>query len=299
MWQKAVEKKKEQESKANNQTQSGSGERKDERSQNDEEGKKSERTGNEEKGSANVSYPERRAEDLKRQTIKRLTAIGEKDSFNQNKIERKKRIEELREALAKQSHGAGMGTDKEQIKIGNIGISSPLIDWRKLLKEAVSYNVDWSYKNASVEDGVVTPYLEYIPTPETEILLDTSGSVSETLLRNFLRECKNILQNSRVKVGCFDDEFYGYTEIRNENDIDSMEFQGGGGTNFDVAVNAFTRRVENKIIFTDGEASMPNKKVDAIWIVFGGRKIKPPGGKVITIDDEALEKLLFNYNKTR
>ena len=39
---------------------------------------------------------------------------------------------------------------------------------------------------------------------------------------------------------------------------------------------------------------MPSTPMDAIWIVFGGRKINPVGGKVINIDDRQLEKL-YNY----
>ena len=142
----------------------------------------------------------------------------------------------------------------------------------------------------------MTPHLEEMPMPETEIVLDTSGSVNEKLLRNFLRECKNIIKTSKVKVGCFDTKFYGFHEIRREKDIDTMRFQGGGGTDFDAAVNAFSRRVENKIIFTDGEADMPAKTIDAIWIVFGNRKINPKGGKVINITNEQLRKL-YNDNE--
>lgn len=226
--------------------------------------------------------------------IKKLTGLGEKETFKQNKIERKKQLEELRKALVSQSHGYGDNTNSERRNITNIGTSNPIIDWRRLLKEAVKYDVDWSYQNAEIEDGVVTAYLEEIPRPETEIVLDTSESINETLLRNFLRECKNILQTSKVKVGCFDTKFYGFTEIKNVSDIDNLPFYGGGGTNFNVAVNAFTRRVENKIIFTDGQAYMPSTPMDAIWIVFGGRKINPVGGKVINIDDRQLEKL-YNY----
>jgi len=131
--------------------------------------------------------------------------------------------------------------------------------------------------------------------PKTEILLDTSGSINKTLLINFLRECKNILQASRLKVGCFDTEFYGFTEIKKVEDIDNMNILGSGGTDFNVAVNAFSKRVENKIIFTDGEAEMPDKVIDAIWIVFGERKISPKGGKTIYINEEKLEQL---ENKT-
>ena len=178
----------------------------------------------------------------------------------------------------------------------DIGSSKLLIDWRYVLREAIQYDVDWSYKNAYVEDGVVNANLEEQPIPETEIVLDTSGSINEVLLKNFLRECKNILIQSRVKVGCFDTEFYGFHDIRTKEDIETMEFVGGGGTNFDVAVGAFTKRVENKIIFTDGKARMPNMKVDAIWVVFGNEKINPEGGKVIHIDKEALSKLCFGYD---
>ena len=230
--------------------------------------------------------------DFLEEAQKEFESLGEKEVFKQNKTERKRNLEKLQDDLVRESHTASSTKDLRTVK--NIGNSSPLIDWRRLLKEAIKYDIDWSYRNATIEDGVVTPYLEEIPRPETEILLDTSGSVSETLLKNFLRECKNILKNSKVKVGCFDDEFYGFTEIRTEEDIDKMEFVGGGGTDFDVAVNAFTRRVENKIIFTDGESYMPDKAIDAIWIVFGNKKINPKGGKVINITGEQLERLMTN-----
>lgn len=231
--------------------------------------------------------------------VKNISQIGEKKAFSQNKIDRQKQLQELSASLAKQSMGAGSQTNSIDRAVGDIGTSAPLIDWRKLLKEAVNIELDWSYKNASIEEGVITPYLEEIPKPETEIVLDTSGSIDEILLKNFLRECKNILQESKVKVGCFDTKFYGFHEIRNINDIDSMPFKGGGGTDFNAAVNAFSRRVENKIIFTDGDAQMPNNSINAIWIVFGDIKISPRGGKVIYISDEQLRRLCQSYVKDR
>lgn len=226
--------------------------------------------------------------------VKTLVGLGEKKAFKQNKIDRKKQLEELREVLVQESLGAGNNSSNEYREVSDIGISKPLIDWRRLLREAIKYDIDWSYQNATIEYGVITPHLEEFPRPEAEILLDTSGSISEVLLKNFLRECKNILQNSKVKVGCFDVRFYGFTEIKNVFDIDNMKFIGGGGTNFDVAVNAFSRRVENKIIFTDGEADMPEKAIDAIWVVFGNKNIKPKGGKVIYINELQLRSL-YNF----
>lgn len=217
--------------------------------------------------------------------------LGEKKVFNKNIEEKKKELEELKKILSRENYNAGSDTDRNVRNVSNIGKSKSIIDWRYLLKEAVKLEVDWSYRNATIEDGVVTANLEEQLMPETEIVLDTSGSINETLLKNFLRQCKNILDCSKLKVGCFDTEFYGFVDIRTEEDIDKMEFVGGGGTDFNVAVNAFTERVPNKIIFTDGCASMPKKEIDAIWIVFSGKTIIPKGGKVIQIDKAALNKL--------
>ena len=223
-----------------------------------------------------------------------LEEMGEKDAFKKNCEDRKKQLEELKQAIAKQASTAGTSTNRYIRTIEDIGTAKPLIDWRYALREAIKYDVDWTYKNASIEDGIVVANLEAQPMPETEIVLDTSGSINKALLKNFLRECKNILQNSRLNVGCFDTEFYGFHEIRTEEDIENMTFEGDGETDFDVAVRAFSGRVENKIIFTDGKSSMPDMPIDAIWIVFGGEKINPKGGKVINITEEQLVRL-YSY----
>ena len=225
---------------------------------------------------------------------KELENMGEKDAFKKNLEDKKKQLEELKEAISKQASQAGTSTNRDIRTVNDIGTAKPIVDWRYVLREAIKYDVDWSYKNATIEDGVVVANLEEQPMPETEIVLDTSGSINEILLKNFLRECKNILKHTKLKVGCFDTEFYGFHEIRTEEDIEKMRFEGGGGTNFNVAVGAFSRRVENKIIFTDGEASMPNMPLDAIWIVFGGERINPKGGRVIHITPEQLDRL-YSY----
>jgi len=236
-------------------------------------------------------------EEQKEKKQKELSEMGEQEAFKENKDERKRQLEELMDALSKEASGAGNSTNSEKLKIADIGTGKQLIDWRYLLREAAQLDVDWSYRNAEIEDGVVSARLEEYSVPESEILLDTSGSISHTLLRNFLRECKHILANSRVKVGCFDTQFYGWTEIRDEKEIDGLPFQGGGGTNFTTAVRAFSQRVENKIIFTDGDANMPKEVIDAIWVVFGEIKINPPGGRVIQINKQQLERLMRLYQE--
>ena len=222
---------------------------------------------------------------------------GERETFKQNKIERRKQLQELSRELAnKSSHEAGDGIHREGKKLSDIGIATPLIDWRKLLRQAIRYDEEYTRKNARMRNGYFRHRIEQIPMPEAEILLDTSGSVSEVLLKNFLRECKNILDNSKVKVGCFNTEFHGFTELKKPEDIDNMRFPIGGGTDFNAAVGAFSRKAPNKIIFTDGEADMPRETVrNVIWVVFGDEKINPKGGKVINITGEQLRKLYQSF----
>ncbi len=222
--------------------------------------------------------------------------ISEKDFFEENKQERNKRLNNFVDSLINEALSKKVA-DKKNIQISDIGHQKPIIDWRMYLKDATKAKVDWSFKNAVIENGVLIPNLEHTEDNETEILLDTSGSINTKLLKNFLRECKNILNVSKLKVGCFDTKFYGFHLIQTEKDIDNFPFMGGGGTDFDIAVNSFSSRAENKIVFTDGYANMPAKKIDAIWVVFGDEEIKPNGGKVIMINKNQLRKLKgYNYN---
>lgn len=48
-------------------------------------------------------------------------------------------------------------------------------------------------------------------------IVNDIGSAKQLIdWRYILRECKNILQYTKLKVGCFDTEFYGFHEIRTE-----------------------------------------------------------------------------------
>lgn len=219
-----------------------------------------------------------------------LAEMGEQEAFNQNQEEKERQLEEFKEEIKSKAKACGNETRSITRNTTDIGVANPLIDWRYILRDTTNFDVDYSYKNATIEDGVVTSHLEEMPVPEVEIVLDTSGSINEPLLKSFLKECKNILMCSKLKIGCFDTKFYGFTDINQPEDIDNMKFVGGGGTDFNVAVHAFTRRVDNKILFTDGEAEAPKMPLDVIWIVFGNKEINPKGGKVFYVDEEKLTK---------
>ncbi len=168
------------------------------------------------------------------------------------------------------------------------GVAKAVAGLRDMLEPSLQLDYDW-FPGTKIRDGVLGyEFLSY-PVARSEVLIDTSGSVDLEQLRAFIRGVKALLRDSLLCVGCFDTKFYGFHEIHSEQDIEALDLKGGGGTNFNVAVNAFTGDAENQIIFTDGYAEMPERRCDAIWIVYGAPSIHPSGGRVIYLNESEEE----------
>ena len=132
---------------------------------------------------------------------------------------------------------------------------------------------------------------------ETEVLIDVSGSVNEHLVKSFLRQLKNLLTATKLKVGFFADGVTPndkFINIIKEKDIDNISITRlGSGTNFDVAVREFSNNQSiNKIIFTDGwPGKMPTedtKRINVIWLVYENKNFAPCCGKVINVQPKKI-----------
>ena len=224
---------------------------------------------------------------------------SEQEIFKENTAQRKQENKKYLEKLKSESRKI-----ENNIESANLHISWQNVLLRMMRKVCHSdFVLNNQRKIITIgengeEHKLWTYKLENFPKIEIEIVLDTSGSISDELLRSFLRECKQVIEKVRqseaeysVKVGCFDTEFYGFTKLRNTRDIEKMEFKGHGGTDFNVAVDAFSNKTTCKIIFTDGFSSIPrNDPKDIIWIVFGRDDFKP-NGTVISISKEQRHEL--------
>ncbi len=185
-----------------------------------------------------------------------------------------------REDLNKQAGGLPGAQDRD---IEDPGLAKAVAGLADLLEPSLQLDYDW-FPGDKIKDGILKEQFKPYPVPHAEILLDTSASIDEDLLRAFVRGVKELLrEDAVVKVGCFDTEFYGFQEINSEKDIASLELKGAGGTNFETAVRAFTGDAETKIIFTDGYAEMPETRCDAIWLVYSDTPVNPPGGRVLYV----------------
>lgn len=234
--------------------------------------------------------------DDKGESIDSLPDITEKDIVSKNNELISKENQEYVDLLENQSSKI---EGEKKVMLDDIGESKPAIDWtlflQKYKRKIISADYNLNNGEFNEEGFYVYPY-EVKRGCDVEIVIDTSISVKDEMVRAFLRECKNIFNETKIKIGCFDTKFYGFHEINSLDDIDNFVIEGRGATNFNAAVEAFTDKSNVKIVFTDGCCSEPDKSMDAIWILWTQKKLNPPGGKVIYLDPNTLN---YKQSKTR
>ena len=229
--------------------------------------------------------------------------FDERGEFEDNRKEKREKFKSRREKTKKDIRSA----KEETIKLGNIGESKETIDWKVLLRREVEKTETILSQRRSIAENNYAYRLEendIEDEAETEIMIDVSGSVDLDLVKAFLRQTKPILKQSKLKVGCFNEKFWGLVDIKSARDIDNFtiprEARGYSAwtEDWDLAVRSFTRKREiNKIVFTDGypcPGTMPKedlKRENVIWLVYGNKDFQPCCGKVINITEKQLEQL--------
>ena len=286
--QKDKNNKKNQESQKNKKDKKNQEDQKDKNNQKNQEDKKDKK---DKKDQKNQNDSEEEPEAAEEQEFE----IDEKDEFKKNREEKIKRFKERR----KKTEGNIRGIS-EEVKLDNIGKSKEEIDWKLLLRREVEKTETiWTQRRSIAENNYAYRLEEndIEDEAETEIMIDVSGSVELDLVKAFLRQIKPLLKQSKLRVGCFDVQFFDFIDIKNERDIDrfSIPAGAGGGTDLDLPVRCFSKKREiNKIIFTDGYGRMPKddlKKENIIWLVYGKEDFDPCCGKVINITEKQLEQL--------
>jgi len=158
----------------------------------------------------------------------------------------------------------------------------PKIDWRRQLavriRQAVA-NVtgrrDYSYMRPSrrqdairaTGSSVILPAMRQPAPPRIAIVADTSGSISNNDLNQFLAEIKGMLNAVGIGQGMSiipcDAKAYPAIKIRSRSSIIEINFQGGGGTNMISGIDAAMSMrplPQIVIILTDGYTPWPEAK---------------------------------------
>jgi predicted metal-dependent peptidase len=159
---------------------------------------------------------------------------------------------------------------------------NPVENWRSILYKHIIKEIPYDYNfslpsRRSQSIGVYLPRIKK-ETIDIFIAIDTSGSISETELKEFLTEISEIIKsfvNIRITIMSCDykiHEIYEFTSL-NAYDLLKLNLKGRGGTSFQEPINYIR---ENKpharllIYFTDGYGDKPNLDNIAfkiLWII--------------------------------
>ena len=211
-----------------------------------------------------------------------------------SKEDAKKLKDEFREAVLSAAKAAGAGNVPGMVKRLIKEFTEPKINWRELIRQQIQSLIKsdftWSRPNKKTwSSGVWLPGSKPEETIDVHIGIDTSGSISEKMLKDFLSEVQGIMdqyQDFKVRIWCFDTDIHADKEYDESNRYDLVQYEpaGGGGTDF-MANWEYMRRndIQPKkfIMFTDGYpfgAWGEPEFCDTVFVIHGNDKIEPPFG---------------------
>ena len=211
--------------------------------------------------------------------------------------ERQQIRDEFKEAMLSAAQATGAGSLPGGLRRMLKDLTEPKIDWREFIRQqiqsTVKNNYTWttpSRKNFS--NGFTLPSMLKEDSIDLCIAIDTSGSITDEMARDFFSEVQGIMDqfpDYKIKVWCWDTSVHNPEEFTPHGSITLGEYElaGFGGT--DAAVSWHWMKdndVEPKLLinFTDGEVwgdwGDPNY-CDTVWIINNryNKEIAPPFGR--------------------
>lgn len=210
--------------------------------------------------------------------------------------EEKKQIrDEIKEAIVAAAQSAGAGKVPAGIARMIQSFTEPKMDWRQMLRMNIQsiFKSNFSFarpNRKSQHSGAVLPGMMNEETIDVSVCIDMSGSISDSMAKDFLSEVKGIMEeykDFKLDLWTFDTDVYGYQQFTGDSaeDINEYKCQGGGGTNFDVNFQFMKDNNINPkkfIMFTDGYpcGSWGDEDYcDTLFIIHGNKEIVAPFGQ--------------------
>ena len=201
----------------------------------------------------------------------------------------------IQSAKAAQSSGAGNIPKGIERLISDI--TAPKLDWRSMLRQTIRSQIRNNYtwmrpSRKTYSTNAVLPGLDVQNELDICVSIDTSGSISESMLKDFLGEINGIadeFDGYKIKIWCFDTDVHAPEtfESWDGKQIINYQPQGYGGT--DIGVN--WRWMQDNdvkpqllICFTDGETWDQwgdSDYCDTLWVIHSNDRVKPPFGQTV------------------
>lgn len=183
--------------------------------------------------------------------------------------------------------------------------TEPQMDWREILNMKLKsmFKSDFTWTRCSRKTQAMGIYLPGMKDEErmsVAIAIDSSGSISDGMIRDFLGEVKGIMMqftDFEVRLWCSDTQVYNEQIYTPENldEIDEYQVMGRGGNNFNCNWDYMKEKgivPERFIHFTDGyDCGMgfgdPNY-CDTVYVIHSdpSRHIVSPFGMTCYYDKE-------------
>jgi predicted metal-dependent peptidase len=210
--------------------------------------------------------------------------------------------DEIKEAMLSAAQTCDAGNIPAGVKRIIQDLTEPKMNWRELIRQQIESTVksDFTWLRTSRKGWDMDAVMPGMKTQEAIdicVMIDMSGSISDSQGRDFVSEVKGIMEtfeDYRIHIGCFDTEVYNMQVFTADNleDISEYRLDGGGGTDFDCFFDYFKKEdIEPKklVVFTDGYPGGswgdPNY-CDTVWIIHGDKNPNPPFGVWALYDND-------------
>ena len=176
--------------------------------------------------------------------------------------EKKALQDEIKQAVIQAAQSAGPDVP-ESVKRMISELIAPRMDWRDVLRTQLesSLRSDFTFMRPSKRSGeVIFPGMNKDEELNVAVFLDTSGSISKDMLRDFLSEVQGIMdqyQSYNIVIAQFDTGVYGVETFTSDDGRTMRDYElvGGGGTDFDVVfkyMEEYGIEPDQMVMFTDG-----------------------------------------------
>jgi len=209
--------------------------------------------------------------------------------------EEKKQIrDEIKEAMLTAAEAAGAGNVPGNVKKMIKDLTEPQMDWRELLDMTLTSAIkdDYSFMRPSRKSWHMDAIMPgQTPGEEVDIAVavDTSGSISQTMLMDFLSEVQGCMESFtayKIHLFCFDTNYHNPMDFTSDDisDITDYELGGFGGTDFKAIFEHLKEDdivPERLVVFTDGypwDTWGDPDYCDTLWIIHGNKTIEAPFG---------------------
>jgi len=210
--------------------------------------------------------------------------------------------DEIKEAMIQASQNAGAGNTPAGIARAINDLTNPRMNWRELLRQSLESTIktDFSWMKTSRRGWHIDAILPGMTPGENVdivVAIDTSGSISNNMLNNFLSEVQGIMDcftTFKIHLFAFDTEVHNPQTFNSDNldDITNYEIMGHGGTDFNCVFNYLIKEgiePQRLIMFTDmypwGGEWGNSDYCDTLFIAHSTTTIEAPYGTTTYYDE--------------